>query len=104
MLLLLLPLPRVPRTRGEERKERKEGKENGGKKEGKGNRNGGGEEGGEDEKRSYPKKRAFIIGWKRGVGIIFTEFQSQEPPAPFNVLHIAHCVLSHYLATGEENL
>lgn len=36
MLLLLLPLLRVPRTHGEERKERKEGKEKGGEKRGRG--------------------------------------------------------------------
>lgn len=46
----------------------KEGRKREKKKEGKGNRNGGGEEGGEDEKRSYPKKRTFIIGWKREGG------------------------------------
>lgn len=68
MLLLLLPLPWVPRKHGEEKKERKGGKEKGGKKEGKGNKNESGEEGGEDEKRCYPKKRTFIIGWKREGG------------------------------------
>lgn len=52
------------RKEGEKRREGKGRK----KKEGKGNRNGGGEEGGEDEKRSYPKKRTFIIGWKREGG------------------------------------